>query len=388
LKLVARQPAKVAPFAGGNEATVRKRAAGRFFQRNRLLADFRVVSILNPFARFKFMKLWHKLGASAMLTGLAAVAAPQFALAQNVIKIDGSSTVFPIAEAVAEEFQISKRGKVRVTVGISGTGGGFKRFCRGETDISNASRPILKQEMELCKAAGVKFMEVPVAFDALTVVVNPQNTWAKTLTVADLKKAWEPAAQGRVSKWNQVRPDFPNQPLMLFGPGADSGTFDYFTEAVNGKAKASRGDFTASEDDNTLVQGVENNKNALGYFGFAYYIAHKDKLQAVQIVNSKGKAVSPSIEAVNDGSYEPLSRPLFIYVRDTAAQRPEVKEFVTFYLTEGAELAKEVGYVPLPAEAYKTALKHFTDRKLGSVFGGVPEVGITIAELLTRERKL
>jgi phosphate transport system substrate-binding protein len=334
------------------------------------------------------MKLWHKLGASVLLTSFAAVSAPQFAQAQSVIKIDGSSTVFPIAEAVAEEFQISKKGKVRVTVGIAGTGGGFKRFCRGETDISNASRPILKEEMELCKAAGIKYLELPVAFDALTVVVNPQNTWVKTLTVADLKKMWEPAAQSRVTKWNQVRSDWPAQPLMLFGPGADSGTFDYFTEAVNGKAKASRGDYTASEDDNTLVQGVENNKNAIGYFGYAYYIAHKDKMRAIPIVNGKGKEVGPSIEAVNDGSYEPLSRPLFIYVRETAAKRAEVKEFIEFYLTEGAELAKEVGYVPLPAQAYKLALAHFNNGKMGTVFGGVPEVGVTIDNLLSREGKL
>ncbi|HEY0683584.1 MAG TPA: PstS family phosphate ABC transporter substrate-binding protein [Steroidobacter sp.] len=334
------------------------------------------------------MKLWHKLGASVFLTGFAAVAAPQFAHAQSVIKIDGSSTVFPIAEAVAEEFQISKKGKVRVTVGIAGTGGGFKRFCRGETDISNASRPILKEEMAACAAAGIKYIELPVAFDALTVVVNPQNTWVKSLTPADLKKMWEPSAQQRVTKWNQVRSDYPAQQLMLFGPGADSGTFDYFTEAVNGKAKASRGDYTASEDDNVLVQGVENNKNAIGYFGYAYYIAHKDKMRAVPIVNGKGKEVLPSIEAVNDGSYEPLSRPLFIYVRDTAAARAEIKEFIQFYLTEGADLAKEVGYVPLPAEAYKVALKHFTERKMGTVFGGVPEVGVTIDALLAREGKL
>lgn len=291
-------------------------------------------------------------------------------------------------EAVAEEFQISKRGKVRVTVGIAGTGGGFKRFCRGETDISNASRPILKEEMEACRAAGIKYIELPVAFDALTVVVNPQNTWVKSLSVADLKKMWEPGAQGRVSKWNQVRSDWPAQPLMLFGPGADSGTFDYFTEAVNGKSKASRGDFTASEDDNVLVQGVENNKNALGYFGYAYYIAHKDKMRAVPIENPKGQAVGPSIEAVNDGSYQPLSRPLFIYVRDTAAQRAEMKEFIQFYLTEGAQLAKEVGYVPLPSQAYQIALKHFTSGKLGTVFGGTPEVGVTIDNLLAREGKL
>jgi phosphate transport system substrate-binding protein len=334
------------------------------------------------------MKLWHKLGASMLLTSFAAVAAPQFAQAQSVIKIDGSSTVFPIAEAVAEEFQISKKGKVRVTVGIAGTGGGFKRFCRGETDISNASRPILKEEMELCKAAGIKYMELPVAFDALTVVVNPQNTWVKSLSPADLKKMWEPSAQGRITKWNQVRSEWPAQPLMLFGPGADSGTFDYFTEAVNGKAKASRGDYTASEDDNTLVQGVENNKNAIGYFGYAYYIAHKDKMRAIPIVNKNGKEVSPSIEAVNDGSYEPLSRPLFIYVRDTSAKRAEVKEFIQFYLTEGAELAKEVGYVPLPPQAYKLALDHFSNGKMGTVFGGVPEVGVTIDNLLSREGKL
>jgi len=334
------------------------------------------------------MKLWHKLGASAVLTGLAAVAAPQFAHAQSVIKIDGSSTVFPIAEAVAEEFQISKRGKVRVTVGIAGTGDGFKRFCRGETDISNASRPILKEEMEQCRAAGVKYMELPVAFDALTVVVNPQNTWVKTLTVADLKKMFEPGAQGRVTKWNQVRSEWSAQPLMLFGPGADSGTFDYFTEAVNGRAKASRGDYTASEDDNVLVQGVENNKNALGYFGFAYYVAHKERMRAVPITNPRGQAVGPSIEAVNDGSYQPLSRPLFIYVRESSAQRAEIREFIQFYLTEGGNLAKEVGYVPLPAQAYKLALQHFNDKKMGTVFGGVPEVGVTIDNLLAREGKL
>jgi phosphate transport system substrate-binding protein len=334
------------------------------------------------------MKLWHKVSASMLLSGLAVVAAPSAALAQAVVKIDGSSTVFPIAEAVAEEFQISKRGKVRVTVGIAGTGGGFKRFCRGETDISNASRPILKEEMEACRAAGVKYMELPVAFDALTVVVNPANDFVKSLTVADLKKMWEPGAQGRVAKWNQVRSEWPAQNLMLFGPGADSGTFDYFTEAVNGKSKASRGDFTASEDDNVLVQGVENNKSALGYFGYAYYAAHKNRLKAVPIVNKKGQAVSPSLEAVIDGSYEPLSRPLFIYVRERAAARAEVQEFIKFYLTDGATLVKEVGYVPLPDQAYKLALEHFTKKKLGTVFGGVPEVGVTIDNLLAREGKL
>jgi phosphate transport system substrate-binding protein len=334
------------------------------------------------------MKFWYKFSASMVLTGLAAVATPHLAAAQSVIKIDGSSTVFPIAEAVAEEFQIAKRGKTRVTVGIAGTGGGFKRFCRGETDISNASRPILKEEMEICRAAGIKYIELPVAFDALTIVVNPQNTWAKSLTPAELKKMWEPAAQGRITKWNQVRADFPAEPLMMFGPGADSGTFDYFTEAVNGKAKASRTDFQASEDDNVIVQGVSSNKGAIGYFGYAYYIGNKDRVHAVPIQNKGGKAVGPSLEAVIDGSYEPLSRPLFIYVRDTAAQRAEVREFIEFYLKDGAELAKEVGYVPLPPKAYQLALKHFNDKKMGTVFGGTPEVGVTIDALLAREGKL
>jgi phosphate transport system substrate-binding protein len=333
------------------------------------------------------MLSWRKLNISAILTAVTAVSFPHIAAAQSVIKMDGSSTVFPIAEAVAEEFQIRTRGKVRVTVGIAGTGGGFKRFCRGETDIANASRPILKEEMETCRAAGVKYIELPIAFDALTVVVNPQNTWVKSLTPADLKKMWEPGAQGRVTQWNHVRPEWPAQPLLLFGPGADSGTFDYFTEAVNGKSKASRGDYTASEDDNVLVQGVEGNKNAIGYFGYAYYVGHRDRLKAVPIDAGKGP-VAPSEQSVVDGTYQPLSRPLFIYVRDKAAERTEVREFVQFMLTDGAALAKEVGYVPLPAEAYRVALQHFNNKKLGSVFGGVPEVGVTIDKLLAREAKL
>lgn len=334
------------------------------------------------------MKLRLTLSASAALLALTAVATPHAASAQSTIKIDGSSTVFLIAEAVAEEFQISKRGKVRVTVGISGTGGGFKRFCRGETDISNASRPILQEEMDACRKAGVRYLEVPVAFDALTVVVNPKNTWVKSLTLSDLKKMWEPSAQGRITRWNQIRPEWPAQPLTLFGPGADSGTFDYFTEAVSGKSKASRGDFAASEDDNVIVQGVESNANALGYFGYAYYVENKGRVRAVPIVNTAGKAIKPSTEAVIDGSYEPLSRPLFIYVSEAATQRPEVRELINFYMTEGPALAQEVGYVPLPAKAYQLALKHFNENKLGTVFGGTPEVGVTIEELLAREGKL
>jgi phosphate transport system substrate-binding protein len=314
--------------------------------------------------------------------------APKTGRDAPVIRIDGSSTVFPIAEAVAEEFQLGERGAVRVTVGLSGTGGGFKKLCRGDIDISNASRPILEEEMAACKAAGIGFIELPVAFDAITVVVNPQNDWVKSLTIADLKKMWEPGAQGQIGKWNQIRPEWPDAPLMLFGPGADSGTFDYFTEAVTGKAKSSRGDYTASEDDNVLVQGVENNKNALGYFGFAYYASHKDRMRAIPIEQADGKRVVPSNAAVIDGTYQPLSRPLFIYVSDKSATRPEVRKLIEFYLTEGPALAEQVGFVALPDQAAKQALQHFSDGRLGTVFGGVPEVGVTIEDLLKREARL
>lgn len=305
-----------------------------------------------------------------------------------VIRIDGSSTVFPVAEAVAEEFQLGQRGAVRVTVGLSGTGGGFKKLCRGDVDISNASRPILTEEMEMCRKAGIGFIELPVAFDAITVVVNPQNDWVKDLTIDDLKKMWEPAAQGQITRWNQVRPEWPDAPLMLFGPGADSGTFDYFTEAVTHKAKASRGDYTASEDDNVLVQGVENNKNALGYFGYAYYASHKERMRPIPITQGDGTQVLPSNETVIDGTYQPLSRPLFIYVSDKSAQRPEVRQLIEFYLTEGPALATDVGFVALPEQAAQTALQHFNEGRLGTVFGGVPEVGVTIEDLLKREAKL
>ena len=306
----------------------------------------------------------------------------------QVIKIDGSSTVFPITEAVAEEFQIQNRGKVRVTVGISGTGGGFKKFCRGETDIQDASRPILAAEMEACRAAGIKYYELPIAYDALTVTVNPQNNWVTQLTIDELKKMWEPAAQGKIKTWKQVNPNWPNEPLALFGPGSDSGTFDYFTEAVTGKAKSSRGDFTGSEDDNVLVQGVASNKGALGYFGYAYYQPNADKLKAVPIVNKAGKAVGPSLENVVNGSYAPLSRPIFIYVSEAAAKKPEVREFVNYYLAKSVPLIEEVKYVPLPAKAYELAAKHFREGKLGTGFGGVPEVGLKVEELLAREAKL
>ena len=316
----------------------------------------------------------------------ALAAAPVFAQSQ-IVKIDGSSTVFPVTEAVAEDFQKAKKQKVKVTVGISGTGGGFKKFCRGETDISNASRPILKAEMADCQKAGIEYFELPVAFDALTVVVNPKNTFIKQLTVAEMKKMWEPAAQGKVTRWSQVNPAWPDQPMKLFGPGADSGTFDYFTEAVVGKSKSSRGDFTASEDDNVLVTGVSRDVNGLGYFGYAYYIENKDKLKAVPIVNEKGQPVTPSMEAVERGSYSPLSRPIFIYVNKKSLDKPEVKKFVEFYLKNAPELVTEVKYVPLPDDAYAKAKERLDGGKTGTVFAGKEAVGLKIDELFQRELK-
>ncbi|OFZ97031.1 MAG: protein sphX [Betaproteobacteria bacterium RBG_19FT_COMBO_58_11] len=329
-----------------------------------------------------------QLALTACVAGALGGFAPVASAADQIIKIDGSSTVYPITEAVAEEFQKSKKGAIKVTVGISGTGGGFKKFCRGEIDISDASRPILKKEMEACAQAGIKYIELPVAYEGITVVVNPQNTWAKSITVAELKKIWEPAAQGVVTKWNQVNPAWPDAPIKLFGPGADSGTFDYFTEAIVGKAKSSRGDYTASEDDNVLVQGVSRDKNAIGYFGLAYYLENQKKLRSVPVAEKEGKApVAVSIESVKNGSYQPLSRPIFIYVSDKAYDRPEVKEFIQYYLKQAPKLVAEVKYVPLPDSAYKLASDNFAKRKLGTGFGGEAEVGVLIEELLKREGK-
>jgi phosphate transport system substrate-binding protein len=325
--------------------------------------------------------------ASTLAAACAALlAAAPAARAATMIAIDGSSTVYPVTEAVAEEFQAKEKGQVRVTVGISGTGGGFKKFCRGETDISDASRPILAEEMEACKQAGIQYFELPIAYDAITVAVSPRNDWVSEISVAELKKIWEPAAQGTITRWNQVRPEWPDQPLMLFGAGSDSGTFDYFTEAVVGKAKASRGDYTGSEDDNVLVQGIENNKNALGYIPYAYYAPHTERMKALAIVPEAGKpGVRPSLEAVKAGTYQPLSRPLFLYVSAKSAERPEVARFVEFFLSEGPALVEEVKYLPLPEAAYAAALERFRAKKAGTVFGGKPEVGVAVEELLARE---
>lgn len=303
------------------------------------------------------------------------------------VKIDGSSTVYPVTEAVAEEFQKAKKGAVNVTVGISGTGGGFKKFCRGETDISDASRPILAKEIEVCKQNGVKYIELPVAYDGLAVMVNPKNTWATSMTVAELKMLWEPAAQGKITKWDQIRPNWPNKKINLFGAGTDSGTFDYFTEAITGKSKSSRGDFNASEDDNVLVQGIGGDMYSLGFFGLAYYEENTDKLKLVAIDDGKGP-VAPSEKTVKDGSYQPLSRPIFIYVSVKAAERPEVREFVEFYLEKAPKLVKDVKYIALPDAIYKKDLERFTKKEAGSVFGGQAKIGATVEDLFKEKPKM
>ena len=302
--------------------------------------------------------------------------------AEKIIKIDGSSTVYPISEAVAEEFQSAQ--KIKVTVGESGTGGGFKKFCRGETDISDASRPISQKEMDACKEAGIQFIELPIAYDALTIVVNSKNDFVKSISVEDLKKIWAPGSS--VKNWNQVSTSYPNLPMTLFGPGTASGTFDYFTEAVNGKAKSSRSDYTPSEDDNVLVQGVANNAGSMGYFGFAYYVENKDKLRALPIIAKAGAvAVIPSVESVMNSTYQPLARPLFIYVNATAANvRPEIKAFVNYYLENAPKLVKEVKYIPLTAEDYAAVKSHFKAMKPGTGFNGTPEVGVKINDLINR----
>src|SRR3989338_2711074 len=263
---------------------------------------------------------------------------PEAFAASKLIKVDGSSTVFPITEAVAEEFQKQYPG-IKVMVGISGTGGGFKRFGRGETDISDASRPIKPKEVELCKENGIQYIELPVAYDGLAVMVNPKNNWVDYITVKELKRIWEPAAQGKVTKWSQVRPGWPDKEIHLFGPGVDSGTFDYFTEAIVGKGGSSRGDYTASEDDNVLVQGIATDVLALGFFGVAYYEHNKDRLKLVPVddendTNGKGP-VLPEYDNVVKGTYQPLARPIFIYVSRKSADKPEIKRFVEFYMKEG-----------------------------------------------------
>jgi phosphate transport system substrate-binding protein len=325
------------------------------------------------------------------VTALALVAMGGVARAavEGSLSIDGSSTVYPITEAVAEEFQ-KPNPKARVTVGISGTGGGFKKFCNGETDISDASRPIKPTEVEACKAKGIEYIELPVAYDGLAVMVNPKNDWAGCMTVKELKTLWEPEAQGKVTKWNQVRAGWPDKDIHLFGPGVDSGTYDYFTEAVVGKEHSSRGDFQSSEDDNVLVQGIANDPLAIGFFGFAYYEENKSKLNLVAVDDEKADdgsgCVKPSFETVEKGTYQPLSRPLFIYVRKAAAQSPLVQAFVKSYLANAPTLVREVGYIPFSPDAYTMVQARFDKGVTGSLFEGKgSQVGVTIGDLLKRE---
>jgi phosphate transport system substrate-binding protein len=308
--------------------------------------------------------------------------------AQTVIKVDGSSTVYPITEAVAEDFQSAEKGKTKVVVGISGTGGGFKKFCRSEIDVVNASRPILKAEMDACRSAGVKYVELPIAFDALVVTVPKAASFINEVSVDELKKMWEPEAKGKIMKWSDVRATLPATPLKLYGPGADSGTFDYFTDAIVGKAKSSRGDYTASEDDNVIVQGVSRDKGGLAYFGYAYYIENQSKLKALAVkATPTSKAVLPSEQTVLDGTYQPLSRPLLVYVNEKSLSKPEVIRFVQFYLKNGATLSKEVGFIPLSSKDYTHAQENFNKKKLGTAFGGESKVGIKVSDLLKMEPK-
>jgi phosphate transport system substrate-binding protein len=333
--------------------------------------------------------LFLSLALFAVACGGGQTQTSETAATPSVIQVDGSSTVFPISEAVAEEFQKANTA-TRVTVGISGTGGGFQKFCRGETDISDASRPISASEIEACKTAGIEYIELPIAYDGLAIVVNPKNTWASNITVAELKKLWAPEAQGKITRWNQVRPGWPDREIHLFGAGVDSGTYDYFTEATVGKAGASRGDFTSSEDDNVLVQGVRSDELGLGFLPLAYVEQNKDAVKIVPVDDGNKEngdgAIVPSAETVRNGTYQPLSRPLFIYVSRKSSDRMEVQRFVEAFFT-AESLLREVGYVELTPQIYDLAKKHFSERKVGTAFGsGGSQVGLTLEKLLAREQ--
>lgn len=306
----------------------------------------------------------------------------------NTLKIDGSSTVYPISEALAEEFR-EVAPDARITVGLSGTGGGFKKFVRSELDLTGASRPIKPSEDSAAKAAGVEYFEIPVAYDGLVVVVNPANDWVKSITVSELKKIWEPAAQGKILRWNQVRPEWPNEEIHLFGAGTESGTFDYFTEAIVGESKACRGDYTASEDDNVLVQGVSTDKLALGFFGFAYYVENQDRLKILPIddendANGKG-AIVPTATTILDATYQPLSRPLFIYATKKAYEKQLGKDFLHFMVEQCPTLVPETGYIPFDAETYALVKKRLEAGKTGSIFLNMKTtVGVNLKEELKK----
>ena len=338
----------------------------------------------NTFQRDVWRKRWASVGLILLLAaGCGGPPEPGNGGLSGTVRVDGSSTVFPITEAMAEEFR-KVEPAVRVTVGISGTGGGFKRFTAGEIDISDASRPIDPSEAELAKQNGIEYIELPVAFDGLSVLVNPRNDFVSSLTVAELKRIWEP--DSGVHRWSDIQPAWPSREIHLYGPGTDSGTFDYFTQAINGREKASRPDFSASEDDNVLVQGISGDADALGYFGFAYYAENRERLKLVAVDGGDGP-VLPSAATILDGSYQPLSRPIFIYVTMKAAMRPEVQAFVRFYLTQAKNLVGQVGYVPLPDQVYELARERFEQGQTGSVFEAKgPQVGVRLEDLLQREQ--
>jgi len=283
---------------------------------------------------------------------------------RGTVSIDGSSTVFPISEAVAEEF-LAVQPRVRVTVGVSGTGGGFKKFLAGEIDINDASRPIKMKEVKQASASGIGFIELPIAYDGLSVVVNTKNDWVDHLTITELNKIWQSGSS--VKRWSDVRDGWPEKEIKLYGPGTDSGTFDYFTETINGKSGASRPDYTANEDDNALVRGISGDEGSLGYFGYAYYAANKDKLRVVAIDGGKGP-VAPTEITINNGTYAPLSRPVFIYVRPDALDRKEVRAFVDFYIESAPMLATEVGYIPLPDSVYAGAKQRVESHEIGTAY--------------------
>ncbi len=321
-------------------------------------------------------------------TGLSEKAAAAPSLSHGVV-VDGSSTVFPISEAVAEEFQ-RVNTSTNVTVGVSGTGGGFKKFLAGEVDVVNASRPIKASELEFAQMSDISFVELPIAYDALSVVVNKKNTWVDHLTVSELKKIWSPESQGKVMKWSDIRPGFPDKPLRLFGPGTDSGTFDYFTEVINGKEDASRGDYTSSEDDNVIVKGVEGDEGALGYFGVAFYEANKARLKVVPIDDERPEnGVGPQLptaENVLKATYKPLARPLFIYVRSSSLEKPEVAKFASFYLENAKALSADVGYIPLLDALYGQVRARLTGKVAGTLFKGKPgNTSVTLEQLMAAE---
>ena len=306
---------------------------------------------------------------------------------EGKVNIDGSSSVYPLTEAVAEEFR-HVHPDIRITVGVSGTGGGFKKFLRGETDISNASRPISPSELAESKKNGIEFIEIPVCYDGIAVVIHPKNTFVDDLTVAELHKMWGADSQGEITRWSQVRAGWPDAPLKLYGAGTSSGTFDFFTEAINGRAKSARGDYTASEDDNVLVQGISSDPNGLGYFGLAYYRENKDKLKLVGLrLDERSPVVFPNDSTVKNGVYKPLSRPEFIYVNKKALEKPYVREFLRFYLANAGILATEVGYVPLSEEIYQLCLMRVEKQISGSMFENQSVVGADLSQLLTTDGK-